>query len=95
MAELRASYSQQCADDEARARHRYTELQGAKRVELMQQERAQKSEQDRQRLAQEQCDEMYRIVALKRKKVPEMNSGERADFERFQENWRSRCPGAR
>lgn len=92
MGELRVSYREKCADDEQRARARLTEEQGKARDARSAQERAERAEADRRKLSSEQCDEMYRIVAGKRKRAAQMTAGERDDFERFESNWRARCP---
>jgi hypothetical protein len=44
--------------------------------------------------SREQCDELLRILAAKRKRVPAMTDGERADHERSEANYQTRCAGA-
>ena len=39
----------------------------------------------------EQCDELLRILAGKRTRLPMMDDGERADHERSEANYRARC----
>ena len=53
--------------------------------------RAEQLASDQTRAAREQCDELLRILAMKRKRVSTMSEGERADHERFEANYRARC----
>lgn len=89
--ELRESYRSLCAEDESNAQKRLSEEKGRQREAREREEKTAKAEQDRHKLSREQCDEMYRIVSVKRKRLESMSSGERGDFERFEANWKERC----
>jgi hypothetical protein len=89
--ELQESYRRLCSDDESNARKRLSEEKGRQRESREREDKTAKAEQDRQKLGREQCDEMYRIVSGKRKRVESMTSGERGDFERFEATWKERC----
>lgn len=92
LGELHNNYQRLCRDDEQRARTRLRDNQTQVSEARLRDERAQRAEQDMQKVSRDQCDEMYRIVARKRKTVPTMTSGERIDFDRFEAHWRARCP---
>ncbi|MEO8835602.1 MAG: hypothetical protein ABI364_02575 [Caldimonas sp.] len=91
MSELATSYHERCSEDEQNARKRLTEEQGKKREVRDNEAKAEKAEQDRVRLSREQCDEMYRIVHRRRQTLETMGEGGRADFRRFEANWKARC----
>ena len=91
LAELHGSYRDRCSDDDQAARKRFAEEQTKKRDARHGELLAEKRERDRIAATREQCDEMYRIVHGRRKKVETMSVGERADFERFEANWKARC----
>jgi hypothetical protein len=92
--ELYTSYRERCSDDDQAARKRFAEEQSKKRDARNNELAAEKRERDRVTLTREQCDEMYRIAHGRRKKVDTMSAGERADFERFEANWKARCQPA-
>lgn len=94
MSELRTSYRERCSDDEQAARKRLAEEQSKHRDARESALAADRREIAHVKLSREQCDEMYRIAAARRKKLDTMSGGEREDFERFQANWKSRCPPA-
>ena len=89
--ELHQSYRERCGEEDQAARKRFAEAQQKRREARNDELVAEKRERDQARLTREQCDEMYRIVHGRRKKLDTMTTGERADFERFEANWKSRC----
>ena len=91
MQELFEAYRQQCGDEEARARNLLLEERNRQRDVRERDERAARLEFDRDKLNREQCAEMKRILQTKRQRLETMTPGERADFERFEATWRSRC----
>ncbi len=84
LANERELYDVQCGEEESLARQRLLDS-------------ARDERERRQMLADEQqhrlalCAEMRRIVELRRPRVSSMPTGERADFERFEANFRQRC----
>lgn len=80
----RELYDVQCGEEEGLARQRLLDS-------------ARDDRERRQMLADEQqhrlarCAEMRRIVDLRRPRVTSMPAGERADFDRFEANFRQRC----
>ena len=89
--ELQNAYRERCSDDEQNARRRMAEDQTKKREAQKNELLAEKRERERVTLSRDQCDEMYRIAHGRRKKLEAMAAGERADFERFEANWKARC----
>jgi hypothetical protein len=89
--ELYDTYRQQCAEEEARARGLAQEDRNRAREAREREERAARIELDRDKLNRDQCAEMRRILQAKRQRLDAMTPGERADFERFEATWRSRC----
>ncbi|MEO5845577.1 MAG: hypothetical protein ABIQ33_12135 [Caldimonas sp.] len=94
LAELHSSYRERCGEDDAVARKRFVEEQAKKRDAHNNELLAEKRERDLVKLTREQCDEMYRIAHNRRKKLEALSPGERADFERFEANRKSRCQPA-
>jgi hypothetical protein len=92
--ELRSSYQERCSDDDLAARKRFIEDLAKQRDARNSQLAVEKRERDLVTQTREQCDEMYRIAHGRRKKLDTMSAGERADFERFEANWKARCPPA-
>jgi hypothetical protein len=92
--ELHSSYRERCSDDDQAARKRFAEEQAKRREAANNEQMAEKRERDMIKVSREQCDEMYRIVHTRRKKLDTMTPGERADFDRFEANWKSRCRAA-
>ena len=54
---------------------------------------AQQQERSQANMTLEQCREMGRIVAERKKRFDSMTAGEKGDFERFQANFGERCRG--
>jgi len=92
MAELRADYQRRCSDDEAAARQRLREAQTQERDRRQDQQAAADAERSRAQLSAEQCFEMLRILHGKRQRAGAMSDGEKADLQRFEDNYKARCP---
>lgn len=92
MAELRADYQRRCGDDEAAARQRLREAQAQERDRRQDQQAAADAERSRAQLSAEQCHEMLRILHGKRQRTAAMSDGEKADLQRFEDNYKVRCP---
>ncbi|HZV94052.1 MAG TPA: hypothetical protein VFF72_12610 [Caldimonas sp.] len=94
MQELQTNYRGQCGEDEANARRRLDEVRRQKRDARVSEANAVDAQRERDIISREQCDEMYRIVHRRRQTLAAMTPGERADFDRFESNWKARCrPG--
>lgn len=89
-AELQRNYQRQCGDEESEARSKLAaERRDAKNQQKEAQQAVQASQQ-RSQLAQQQCDESKRILYVKKRRT-DLSEGEKADLQRFEENYKSRC----
>jgi hypothetical protein len=88
--DLQKEWQRKCGENASEAMRTYGEAQNAERDRRL----AAKEQEHRQtqlaRLSQEQCSEMLRILAVKRKRT-DLSDGERTDLKRFEDNYRSRC----
>jgi hypothetical protein len=88
--DLQKEWQRKCGENASDAMRTYSEAQNEERNKR----RAAKEQEQRQtqqaRLSQEQCSEMLRILAVKRKRT-DLSDGERTDLRRFEDNYRSRC----
>ena len=88
--ELQRNYQRECAVEEQEARGKlsadYTSQHNARRDEKV--AGAQRAQQSQ--LAQQQCDESKRILHNKKKRT-DLSEGEKADLQRFEDNYRARC----
>ncbi len=91
MSELTADYRTRCSEDEQIAHQRLSQARADARQLRQQAQASQKAEQTRARLSVEQCYEMLRILAAKRKRVADMTPGERHDMDLFEANYKARC----
>ena len=93
MSDMRHEYDNKCRDDERSAMRRAREDRRAQGEEQRNQEMAQQAEQQRETTSREQCAELLRILAGKRRQFDGMSAGEKADFQRFEANYNQRCKG--
>jgi hypothetical protein len=91
--ELREEYQRKCGDEEREARKQLRDDESKRRTEAREQRVAQQQERAQATMTLEQCREMGRIVAERRKRLDAMTPGEKGDFERFQANFSDRCRG--
>lgn len=87
---MNREYRQQCSEDEGEAR---SKMSRERREDKQQRAEANKAEQqDRERTAiqAQQCGESKRILFAKRART-DLTAGEKADLQRFEDNYRSRC----
>lgn len=92
MAELRADYQKRCAENESLARRQLQDADAQQRERQRDQRDALQAEKSRAAASSEQCYEMLRILHGKRQRIASMNDGERADLQRFEDNYKARCP---
>jgi len=92
MAELRTDYQKRCTEDEASARAQLREAEQQQRDRRDDQQATAQAEKSRAVLSSEQCYEMLRILHGKRQRVASMSDGEKADLQRFEDNYKARCP---
>ena len=92
MADLQADYRKRCSEDEALARARWQDAQAQERERRNEQKSAVEAEKSRVVSSAEQCFEVLRILHGKRQRAASMNDGEKADLQRFEDNYKARCP---
>ena len=88
---LHEEYRQKCADDDAAARQRLAEDRRNERDAKRSVQTAAQQQQQQTRIASEQCNELLRILAARRRQTATMNDGERADLQRSETNYAERC----
>jgi hypothetical protein len=91
--ELRDEYRRKCNEQEREAHKQLREHERQRSTEAREQRMAQQQERAQASMTLEQCREMGRIVAERKKRFEAMTPGERGDFERFQANFGERCRG--
>ncbi|MCR5884044.1 hypothetical protein LRS03_14755 [Rhizobacter sp. J219] len=91
--DLRDEFRRKCGEEEREARRQLHETEKQRRIEARDQRVAQQQERVQATMTLEQCREMGRIVAERKKRFDSMTPGERGDFERFQTNFGERCRG--
>lgn len=91
--DLREEYEQKCRDADRDARRQAQQARNQKRDEERNVRVAQQQQRVQATTSLEQCRELGRILAERRKRQDSMNAGERADLERSQTNFNERCKG--
>lgn len=87
---MRREYDNECRDEEMEARERLHNDKYAKVKQRREEEVENKKVQERTALQVQQCGESKRILASKRART-DLTPGEKADLQRFEENFKSRC----
>jgi hypothetical protein len=88
---LHEEYRQKCSEDDAAARQRVSEDRRNERDAKRSAQSASQQQQQQARIASEQCNELLRILAAKRRQTATMNDGERADLQRSEASYAERC----
>lgn len=91
--DLRDEYRRKCIEEEREAHKQLREAEKQRRTEANEQRVAQQQQRAQATATLEQCREMGRIVAERRKRLDTLTAGERGDFERFLANFSERCKG--
>ena len=92
MSDLYADYRKRCSDDESLARKQLREAERQQKEQRRDQQSAVKADKSRELVSAEQCYEMLRILHGKRQRSASMGDGEKADLQRFEDNYKDRCP---
>lgn len=87
---MRRDYEAQCAENEADARKQLANEKADQNKERRAEMKVQADAQGRAKLHGQQCEESKRILMTKRSR-PDLTEGERAELQRFEANYRSRC----
>lgn len=88
---LHEEYRQKCAEDDAAARQRLSEDRRNERDAKRSVQTAAQQQQQQTRIASDQCNELLRILAAKRRQTATMSDGERADLQRSETSYAERC----
>jgi hypothetical protein len=91
MSDLQTEYSRKCREEESAAYQRLAQQRSEDRQEKQSREKAFQAQVSQAQRSREQCDELLRILAAKRRQVDGMNAGEKADFQRFEASYNARC----
>jgi len=89
--DLRDEYQRKCADDDSEARRQVSQDKSAARQARRDERQAQANEKAQTQREREQCHEMLRILHAKRQRIGTLTTGEQADLQRFEENYKARC----
>ena len=87
---MRKNYDNECRDEEMEAREKLSSDKYAKIKQRKEEEIENKKVQERTALQVQQCGESKRILNTKRART-DLTDGEKADLQRFEENYKSRC----
>lgn len=90
--DLRTEYQAKCSEEDAAARRRDAEDKSAQRDQRKAEVVAQQTQRSEAAATREQCNEMLRILHERKKRWDAMSAGERSDLQRFEANYRDRCP---
>lgn len=88
---LHEEYRQKCSEDDAAARQRVAEDRRNERDARRTAQSASQQQQQQARIASDQCNELLRILAAKRRQTATMSDGERADLQRSETSYAERC----
>lgn len=91
--ELLDEYVRKCRENDREARRKAYEAREKKSAEARDERVAQQQQRAQATATLEQCRELGRILADKRRRQDSMNAGERADLDRSQTNFNERCKG--
>lgn len=90
ISQLQREYSQQCAEEESEANTRIRQERKDNKQKIAEVKEAENLKKEHTLIQQQQCGESKRILYNKRART-DLTDGEKADLQRFEENYRSRC----
>lgn len=88
--QMQREYSELCAENESEAYSQVAQERRDNKVKLVEAKTAEKLDQERSQIHQQQCGESKRILYTKRARK-DLTEGEKADLQRFEDNYRNRC----
>ncbi|WP_298925747.1 hypothetical protein [uncultured Ramlibacter sp.] len=88
--EMRRGYQVECSEDEREAYTALSQERGEKNQQRRAEQSANMAQKERTALQQQQCGESKRILVTKRART-DLNEGEKAELQRFEDNYRARC----
>lgn len=90
ISEMRKEYEQQCSDNEKDAHDQMSRERRENKKQMTEASKADQADRERANIQAQQCGESKRILFAKRART-DLTAGEKADLQRFEENYRSRC----
>jgi hypothetical protein len=90
VSQMQREYSQECAENEAEAYTKLSQERRDSKERVVEAKRAESLNKERTLIQEQQCGESKRILYSKRARK-DLTDGEKADLQRFEENYRSRC----
>lgn len=91
LSQLHREYQSKCGEEESLAYRRLREDQSAQRGARADARDALQAQKQLSAQEAARCDELLRILAGRRKRIDEMNAGEKADLQRSEEAYQVRC----
>jgi hypothetical protein len=91
LSQLQREYRTKCGDEESLAYQRLRDEQSNQRGAAVQARQALVAQKQLSAQESARCDELLRILAGKRKRVDGMSEGEKADLQRSEEAFQTRC----
>ncbi len=88
--QMQREYIELCAENESEAYSQVAQERKDNKQKLAESKEAVKQDQERSLERQQQCSESKRILYTKRARK-DLTDGEKADLQRFEDNYRSRC----
>lgn len=90
ISDMRRDYNSKCQENESEAYERLSKAKGDKRLEKLEAQKTENLDTERASIRAQQCGESKRILVTKRART-DLNEGEKAELQRFEDNYRSRC----
>ena len=90
ISDMRKEYREQCSEEESEARSKMSRERREDKQQRAEADKAEQRSRERTAIQQQQCGESKRILFTKRART-DLTDGEKADLQRFEDNYRSRC----
>jgi hypothetical protein len=90
ISDLKREYREKCSDEESAAESKMSRERREAKQQRAEAEKAEQRNRERTAIQQQQCGESKRILFTKRART-DLTDGEKADLQRFEDNYRSRC----
>jgi hypothetical protein len=87
---MRRDYQNECSENESEARNALAREGSEKKKQQRADMVAENENKSRTAQQQQQCGEAKRVLVTKRART-DLNEGEKADLQRFEDNYRARC----
>jgi hypothetical protein len=88
--QMQREYAEQCSENESEAYSQIAQERKDNKKKLTESKEAERLDQERSAIQQQQCAESKRILYNKRARK-DLTEGEKADLQRFEDNFHNRC----